>query len=95
MFWTWPKQALLRVHQDVGVVKAGSFYRGTVTGVKDFGCFVRINAVTEGLVPQAELGGELSEGSAVVVKVLGADDRGRLRLSHRAADGVDVALIEF
>jgi polyribonucleotide nucleotidyltransferase len=87
--------ALRRIHRQVGVVKAGGFYNGTVTGVKDFGTFVRINAVTEGLVPKAELADQLEEGAAVVVKVLGADDRGRLRLSHRAAVGVDTARVEF
>lgn len=87
--------ALRRIHRQVGVVKAGGFYNGTVTGVKDFGTFVRINAVTEGLVPKAELDDQLEEGATVVVKVLGADDRGRLRLSHRAAVGVDTALVEF
>jgi len=87
--------ALRRIHRQVGVVKAGGFYNGTVTGVKDFGAFVRINAVTEGLVPQVELAEQLQEGNEVVVKVLGADDRGRLRLSHKEAVGVDVALVEF
>ncbi len=89
------EHALQRIHSQVGIVKAGSFYNGTVTGVKDFGAFVRINAVTEGLVPKAELDTPLEEGSNVVVKVLGADDRGRLRLSHRQAAQVDPALIEF
>ncbi|MHC4897699.1 MAG: polyribonucleotide nucleotidyltransferase [Planctomycetota bacterium] len=89
------ESALRRIHRQVGVVKAGSYYNGTVTGVKDFGAFVRINAVTEGLVPNVELEGAVEEGSAVVVKVLGADDRGRLRLSHKQAVSVDTALIEF
>ncbi|MHC4078544.1 MAG: KH domain-containing protein, partial [Planctomycetota bacterium] len=89
------ESALRRIHRQVGVVKAGSYYNGTVTGVKDFGAFVRINAVTEGLVPNVELSGAVEEGSAVVVKVLGADDRGRLRLSHKQAASVDTALIEF
>jgi hypothetical protein len=37
----------------------------------------------------------VAEGEAVVVKVLGTDERGRLRLSRRQAVGVDPVLIEF
>ena len=86
-----------------GVLKVGRCYRGTVTGVKDFGAFVKINAVNEGLVPVEELermpvraAGDIArEGDEMLVAVLGADDRGRLRLSRRQALGVDEAQIEF
>ncbi len=90
-------KALRMVQQLVGVIKAEHYYNGTITGVKDFGSFVKINEVNEGLVPNEELpeNGDWPEGKAVVVKVLGADDRGRLRLSISAALGVDPALIQF
>ena len=86
-----------------GVLKIGACYRGTVTGVKDFGAFVRINAVNEGLVPIEELddkpvrhAGDIArEGEELVVCVLGADDRGRLRLSRRQALGAGEAQIEY
>jgi polyribonucleotide nucleotidyltransferase len=97
------RKALRLVGKSVGVVRAGGYYTGTVTGVKDFGVFVRINDVVEGLVPRDELHERsdrdaretLEPGQDVVVRVLGADDRGRLRLSRRAAIGIDEALIEF
>jgi polyribonucleotide nucleotidyltransferase len=91
------------VQRSAGVLKVGRCYRGTVTGVKDFGAFVKINAVNEGLVPIEELdrmpvrhaGDIAKEGDEMVVAVLGADDRGRLRLSRKQALGVDEAQIEF
>ena len=91
------------VQRSAGVLKVGRCYRGTVTGVKDFGAFVKINAVNEGLVPIEELdrmpvrsvSDIAREGEEMIVAVLGADDRGRLRLSRRQALGVDEAQIEF
>ena len=91
------------VQRSAGVLHVGKCYRGTVTGVKDFGAFVRINAVNEGLVPIEELDKDrvqrasdvAKEGEEMVVAVLGADDRGRLRLSRRQALGVSDAQIEF
>ena len=91
------------VQRSAGVLHVGKCYRGTVTGVKDFGAFVRINAVNEGLVPIEELDKDrvqrasdvAKEGDEMVVAVLGADDRGRLRLSRRQALGVTDAQIEF
>ncbi len=97
------QRASIMVQRSAGVLKVGRCYRGTVTGVKDFGAFVKINAVNEGLVPIEELdkapvrhpGDIAREGEEMVVAVLGADDRGRLRLSRRQALGVDEAQIEF
>jgi polyribonucleotide nucleotidyltransferase len=91
------------VQRAAGVLTIGRCYRGTVTGVKDFGAFVRINAVNEGLVPVEELDHRpvrhpadiAREGEEMIVAVLGADDRGRLRLSRKQALGVDEAQIEF
>ncbi|MCA8943706.1 MAG: polyribonucleotide nucleotidyltransferase [Planctomycetes bacterium] len=93
------------VGKSVGIVERGKYYSGRVTGVKEFGVFVRINDVTEGLVPNEELrenqrGGkasreEFEQDQEVIVRVIGADDRGRLRLSVRAAIGVDEAQVEF
>ena len=76
---------------------------GTATGVKDFGAFVKINAVNEGLVPVEELDNQhvasasdiVKEGEEMIVAVLGANDRGRLRLSRRQALGVSDSQIEF
>ena len=84
-----------RIWYLTGEPKVGACYRGTVTGVKDFGCFVRIFQGIEGLVPARELhepgreekGAGLVEGESVVVKVLGAEG-GRIQLSRKAAAGI-------
>ena len=97
------QRAILMIQRSAGVLRVGRCYRGTVTGVKDFGAFVKINAVNEGLVPIEELdnqpvrhAGDIArEGEEMIVTVLGADDRGRLRLSRKKALGVDEAQIEF
>lgn len=85
-----------RVQQLTGEPEVGKVYRGVVTGVKEFGCFVRIFEGIEGLVHISELdngrvaetGQVASEGDAMVVKVLGTD-RGRISLSRKAALGTD------
>ncbi|MFK7742964.1 MAG: polyribonucleotide nucleotidyltransferase [Planctomycetota bacterium] len=100
---TSASRAKAMVQRSAGILHVGRCYRGTVTGVKDFGAFVRINAVNEGLVPIEELDKHrieraqdvAKEGDEMIVAVLGADDRGRLRLSRRQALGVDDAQIEF
>jgi polyribonucleotide nucleotidyltransferase len=97
------KRAMTMVQRAAGVLKVGRCYRGVVTGVKDFGAFVRVNAVNEGLVPVEELddqpirhaGDVAREGDEMIVCVLGADDRGRLRLSRRKAKGLGEDQIEF
>ncbi len=74
----------------------GGLYRGEVTSVRNYGAFVRV-AEHEGLVhvsewdeaSVADATGVTSPGQAVLVRVLGADDRGRLRLSRKAALGED------
>jgi polyribonucleotide nucleotidyltransferase len=97
------QKARTMVLRSAGVLQIGRCYRGTVTGVKDFGAFVKINAANEGLVPVEELdkmpvrhAGDIArEGEEMIVAVLGADDRGRLRLSRKQAIGVDDAQIEY
>jgi polyribonucleotide nucleotidyltransferase len=96
------RAAMVKVWQSAGVVRAGRCYRGSVTGVKDFGVFVRINQLTEGLVPAEELGEQRTRpddvaaiGDEMVVRVLGADSQGRLRLSRKEAIGVDETQIEY
>jgi polyribonucleotide nucleotidyltransferase len=84
-----------RVRELAGVVQAGKLYRGRVTGVKEFGAFVQIFRSAEGLVHVSEwdekrtdhLFAVAHEGDSVVVRVLGTDERGKLKLSRRAALG--------
>lgn len=76
----------------------GGFYIGEVMDLKDFGAFVRIGE-HEALVHISELDksriGHPSEvtakGEKMLVKVLGADERGRLKLSRKAALDADPA----
>jgi polyribonucleotide nucleotidyltransferase len=76
--------AVERVQELTGEPEVGRVYRGTVTGVKEFGCFVRVMGSIEGLVPAGALAGvgTISEGDPLPVRVLGVDDRGRLRLAR-------------
>jgi polyribonucleotide nucleotidyltransferase len=78
--------ALRQVRDLCGEPEVGKVYRGTVTGVKDFGCFVRVMGSIEGLVPASSLtgAGEVGEGDMIEVKVLGVDERGRIKLTRAA-----------
>jgi polyribonucleotide nucleotidyltransferase len=75
----------------------GACYHGVVTRVADFGAFVEILPGTDGLVHISELENRrvqqvtdvLHEGDEVVVKVLNIDPTGKIRLSRKAAFGVD------
>ena len=90
-----------RVWELTGEPEVGKIYRGTVTGVKEFGVFVRLFQGIEGLVHASELAeGNIrevssvaAEGDTLVVKVLGVEG-GRISLSRRQAMGVREEEIE-
>jgi polyribonucleotide nucleotidyltransferase len=90
-----------RVWELTGEPEVGKIYRGTVTGVKEFGLFVRLFQGIEGLVHASELAeGSIrevssvaAEGETLVVKVLGVEG-GRIALSRRQAMGVREEEIE-
>jgi polyribonucleotide nucleotidyltransferase len=73
--------------------EVGKIYRGKITSVKEFGAFVEILPGQEGLLHISELADYrvnkvtdiCKEGELVSVKVLGIDERGRIRLSRKAA----------
>ena len=80
-------------------------YDGTVVKVVDFGAFVNFIGTRDGLVHISELAPRrvrtvkdvVDEGDKVKVKVLGIDDRGKVRLSMKAVDqktGDDLAADE-
>ncbi|MBI4613099.1 MAG: polyribonucleotide nucleotidyltransferase [Planctomycetes bacterium] len=81
-------RALARIEEVAGDPEVGKVYKGTVTGVKDFGCFVKIVGGNEGILPSEELAkagiAELQVGRPVSVKVLGVSERGRIRLAYQA-----------
>ncbi len=74
---------------EVGVV-----YSGKVVKVVDFGAFVNFLGARDGLVHISELAPRrvgkvtdvVNEGDEVKVKVLGIDDRGKVRLSMKVVD---------
>ena len=75
--------------------EVGSFYRGTVRRIVEFGAFVEILPGTDGLVHVSELSNErvhnisdvVKEGDEVMVKVIGIDRTGKIRLSRKEALG--------
>ncbi len=74
-------------------VQVGKIYRGTVVSIKDFGAFVEIVPGREGLLHISEMANYqvervtdiCKEGDKVSVKVLSIDERGKIRLSRKAA----------
>jgi polyribonucleotide nucleotidyltransferase len=82
-----------RVHEITAEVEIGKIYKGTVQKIVDFGAFVEILPGTDGLVHISELEDKrvekvtdvLQEGDEVMVKVLNVDQRGKIRLSRKAA----------
>jgi polyribonucleotide nucleotidyltransferase len=81
--------------------EVGQFYMGRVTSIarkqdgKEFGAFVEIFPGTDGLVHISQLAKErvrnvedvLKEGDQVLVKVIGIDERGKIKLSRKEALG--------
>jgi len=74
--------------------EVGKIYTGKVVSMVDFGAFVNFMGSKDGLVHISEIKNErvakvsevLTEGQPVKVKVLGIDDRGKVRLSMRLVD---------
>ncbi len=83
--------------------ETGKIYHGTVVTIKDFGCFVEFLPGQDGLCHISELANTrvnrtedvVKEGDRIHVKCLGVDERGKVKLSRKAAmaelDGEDVA----
>ncbi|MCW5688077.1 MAG: polyribonucleotide nucleotidyltransferase [Pseudolabrys sp.] len=74
--------------------EVGHIYEGTVVKVMDFGAFVNFFGAKDGLVHISQLAANrvqntkdvVKEGDKVKVKLLGMDDRGKVRLSMKAVD---------
>jgi len=82
--------------------EVGVCYHGIVKRVVDFGAFVEILPGTDGLLHISEIEDRrirqvtdvLDEGDEVVVKVLNVDQSGKIRLSRKAAFGVDPSEVQ-
>ncbi len=74
--------------------EVGMIYTGKVVKIMDFGAFVNFLGSRDGLVHISELAAQrvkqvsdvVSVGDTVKVKVLGIDDRGKVKLSMKAVD---------
>ena len=88
------KAALKWIKGIVAEPEIGEIYEGKVVKVMDFGAFVNFFGPKDGLVHISELAPQrvgktsdvVSEGQIVKVKLLGFDDRGKVRLSMKAVD---------
>ena len=88
------KAALKWIKGIVAEPEIGEIYEGKVVKVMDFGAFVNFFGPKDGLVHISELAPTrvaktsdvVSEGQIVKVKLLGFDDRGKVRLSMKAVD---------
>jgi polyribonucleotide nucleotidyltransferase len=74
--------------------EVGQIYEGKVVKVMEFGAFVNFFGAKDGLVHVSQLARErvekpgdvVKEGDTVKVKLLGFDDRGKVRLSMKIID---------
>jgi polyribonucleotide nucleotidyltransferase len=94
--------AIAWINSIVAEPEVGVIYTGKVVKVVDFGAFVNFLGARDGLVHISELAPQrvgkvtdvVNEGDTVKVKVLGIDDRGKVKLSMKAVDqetGADLA----
>jgi polyribonucleotide nucleotidyltransferase len=82
-----------RIEELTADVEVGKIYEGTVLKLLDFGAIVSVLPGRDGLLHISQIANErvnavadyLKEGQVVRVKILEADDKGRLRLSMKAA----------
>jgi polyribonucleotide nucleotidyltransferase len=81
-----------RIEEITAEVEVGKVYEGTVVKLLDFGAIVNVLPGRDGLLHISQIAHErvnnigeyLKEGQTVKVKVLEADEKGRLRLSMKA-----------
>jgi len=86
------EMAKKRIEDIVAEVEVGKTYEGPVVKMLDFGAIVNIMPGKDGLLHISQISNErianvsdvLKEGQIVKVKVLEADEKGRLRLSMKA-----------
>ncbi|MCK0126534.1 polyribonucleotide nucleotidyltransferase [Gelidibacter sp. F2691] len=82
------------IHAIVAEPEEGAIYTGKVVKIVDFGAFVNFFGKRDGLVHVSQIENRrlnhpsdvLKEGQEVKVKLLGFDDRGKVRLSMKIVD---------
>ena len=82
------------IHSIVAEPEEGQIYNGKVVKIVDFGAFVNFFGKRDGLVHVSQIENRrlnhpsdvLKEGQEVKVKLLGFDDRGKVRLSMKVVD---------
>ncbi|MFM2399349.1 MAG: hypothetical protein RL341_1506, partial [Pseudomonadota bacterium] len=86
------REAQRRIEEITMEVEVGAVYEGSVLKLLDFGAIVSVLPGKDGLLHISQISHErvkavadvLKEGQKVRVKVIEADDKGRLRLSMKA-----------
>jgi polyribonucleotide nucleotidyltransferase len=84
------KEIIQGMVREIGV---GEIYQGTVVSIKEFGAFVEVLPGKDGLVHISELADTrvnrvediVKSGDLIWVKCIGVDDKGRVKLSRKAA----------
>ncbi len=82
------------IHSIVAEPEVGQIYEGTVVKTADFGAFVNFFGARDGLVHISQLASErvqktqdvVKDGQKVWVKLMGFDERGKVRLSMKVVD---------
>ncbi|EKF19448.1 polyribonucleotide nucleotidyltransferase [Nitratireductor pacificus] len=82
------------IHSITAEPEVGEIYEGTVVKTADFGAFVNFFGPKDGLVHISQLASErvqkttdvVKEGDKVFVKLMGFDERGKVRLSMKVVD---------
>ncbi len=86
--------AIKRIRELTAEPEVGEIYEGTVVSVKDFGAFVNFFGPRDGLVHVSQMAEQrvkhpsdvVKEGGKVFVKLMGFDERGKVRLSMKVVD---------
>jgi polyribonucleotide nucleotidyltransferase len=89
--------AIKMIRDLTAEAEEGKLYMGTVKKIMEFGAFVEIFPGTDGLVHISELDKErvknvtdiLKEGDKVLVKCIGIDKQGKIKLSRKEALGAN------
>lgn len=94
------------IHSIVAEPEVNKIYNGTIVKTTDFGAFVNFFGNRDGLVHISQLSNKrventtdvVKEGQKVWVKLLGSDNRGKVKLSMKVVDqgtGVEIISNEF